>query len=130
MSSVHLIALIGGLAILLWMFELLRRGHLREKYAVLWVIEGIAAAVFAVFPGLLDDIARPLHVADPPNLLLFAANLVLVLVTVHLSWESSRAEDRTRALAEEVALLRQRMDRIESSGAGSTPAASEAPRAI
>jgi hypothetical protein len=51
-----------------------------------------------------------LHVADPPNLLLFAANVVLVLVTVHLSWESSRMEDRTRALAEEVALLRQHIE--------------------
>ena len=98
------------MAILAGMFELLRRGQLREKYAVLWLLEGIAVAVFAVFPGLINDIARPLHVADPPNLLLFAANVVLVLVTVHLSWESSRMEDRTRALAEEVALLRQQIE--------------------
>lgn len=110
MNSVHIIALIGAVLILASMFELLRRGQLREKYAVLWLIEGIAAAVFAISPGLLDEIARPLHIADPPNLLLFAANLVLVIVTVHLSWESSRAEDRTRALAEEVALLRQRIE--------------------
>ncbi len=110
MTSVHIMGLIGGVAILTSMFEFLRRGQLREKYAVLWLVEGIAAAVFAVFPGLINDIARPLHVADPPNLLLFAANIVLVLVTVHLSWESSRAEDRTRALAEEVALLRQRVE--------------------
>lgn len=110
MSGVHLIALIGGVTILMGMFELLRRGQLREKYAVLWLFEGIVVAVFAIFPDLIDDIARPLHVADPPNLLLFAANVVLVLVTVHLSWESSRMEDRTRALAEEVALLRHQIE--------------------
>lgn len=107
MTSVHIVALIGGVAILASMFELLRRGQLREKYAVLWLVEGIVVAVFAIFPDLINDIAAPLHVADPPNLLLFAANVVLVVVTVHLSWESSRTEDRTRALAEEVALLRQ-----------------------
>jgi hypothetical protein len=110
MTSVHVVALLGGVAILTGMFELLRRGQLREKYAVLWLVEGIATAVFAIFPGLLNDVARPLHVADPPNLLLFAANIVLLLVTVHLSWESSRMEDRTRALAEEVALLRQHIE--------------------
>jgi hypothetical protein len=110
MTSVHLIALLGGMAILTGMFELLRRGQLREKYAVLWLVEGTATAVFAIFPGLINLIAHPLHVADPPNLLLFAANVVLVLVTVHLSWESSRMEDRTRALAEEVALLRQHVE--------------------
>jgi hypothetical protein len=110
MSSIHIVALIGGVAILTTMFEFLRRGQLREKYAVLWLLEGIGAAVFALFPGLINEIAQPLDVADPPNLLLFAAVLVLVLVTVHLSWESSRMEDRTRALAEEVALLRQHIE--------------------
>jgi hypothetical protein len=110
MTSVHVIALIGAVAILTGMFELLRRGQLREKYAVLWLVEGIVAAVFAIFPGLINAIARPLHVADPPNLLLFAANVLLVFVTVHLSWESSRTEDRTRALAEEVALLHQQIE--------------------
>jgi hypothetical protein len=110
MTSVHIIALVGAVAVLAGMFELLRRGQLREKYAVLWLLVGIGVAVFGVFPGLLDSIARPLHVADPPNLLLFAGDVVLLLVTVHLSWESSRMEDRTRALAEEVALLRARLE--------------------
>lgn len=110
MTSVHIVAIVSGAVILTGMFELLRRGELREKYAVLWLLVGIAVAVFGIFPGLLNDIARPLHVADPPNLLLFAGNVVLLLVTVHLSWESSRMEDRTRALAEEVALLREQIE--------------------
>jgi hypothetical protein len=110
MTSVHIIALVSGAAILAGMFELLRRRQLREKYAVLWLLVGIGVAIFGLFPGVLNDIARPLHVADPPNLLLFAGSVVLLLVTVHLSWESSRMEDRTRALAEEVALLRERIE--------------------
>jgi len=110
MNGVHIIALVGGALILIGMFELLRRGQLREKYAVLWLLVGVAVAVFGLFPGLLNDIAQPLHIADPPNLLLFAGNVVLLLVTVHLSWESTRMEDRTRALAEEVALLRERLE--------------------
>lgn len=110
MTSVDIVALLGGAVILIGMFEFLRRGQLREKYAVLWLLVGIGVAVFGVFPGLLNDIARPLHIADPPNLLLFAGDVVLLLVAVHLSWESSRMEDRTRALAEEVALLRERIE--------------------
>jgi hypothetical protein len=110
MTTIHILALVSGAAILVGMFELLRRGQLREKYAILWFLVGIVIAVFGVYPGLLDGIARPLHVADPPNLLLFAGDAVLLLVTVHLSWEASRMEDRTRALAEEVALLRQQIE--------------------
>lgn len=110
MTSVHILGLVSGAAILGGMFELLRRGQLREKYAVLWLVVGIGVAIFGAFPDLLDDVARPLHVADPPNLLLFAGDAVLLLVTVHLSWEASRMEDRTRSLAEEVALLRQQIE--------------------
>ncbi len=113
MNGVHIVALTGGLAVLVGMFELLRRRQLKEKYAVLWVIVGAFVTVLAVFPRLLDDIAKPLGIASAPNLLFFVAVLVILLVAVHLSWESSRLEDETRDLAEEVAILRQQIERLE-----------------
>lgn len=106
MSGVSVIALAGGVAILAGIFELLRRGRIREKYAVLWSVVGAVVAIFALMPHLIDVIAKPLHIADPPNLLLFSACAVLLLVVVQLSCELSRLEDKTRVLAEEVALLR------------------------
>jgi len=111
MSGVSIIALGGGLAILGGIFELLRRGRIREKYALLWAATGVVVAVLAIWPGLINLIAEPLHIVDPPNLLLFAACAVLLLVVVQLSCEISRLEDKTRVLAEEVALLRQSVDR-------------------
>jgi hypothetical protein len=105
-NRTHAIALVAGLVVLAAMVELLRRRQLREKYAVLWLGVSLVVVVLAVFPGLLDTVAGWLGIADPPNLLLFAAVLVLLVVCVHLSWEVSRLEDETRALAEEVALLR------------------------
>ena len=113
MSDVHLVAIVGGFATLLVMVELLRRRQLREKYAVLWLAVGIGVAVLGVFPGLLDWTADRLGIFDPPNLLLFVAVLVLLLVEVHLSWEVSRLEDETRSLAEELGLLRMRLDAVE-----------------
>lgn len=110
MTGVHILALIGGLAILIGMVELLRRRQLKEKYAVLWVLVAIAVAILAIFPDLLNVAGRLLHIADPPNLLMFLAAAVLLLVTVHLSWETSRLEDETRALAEELALLRYQVE--------------------
>lgn len=113
MSDVEVISLVGGIAIVLVMVELLRRRQLKEKYAVLWLAVAVAVAVLAVAPGLLDAVADRLSVADPVNLLLFVGLLVLLLVCVHLSWECSRLEDETRSLAEEVALLRNQVERRE-----------------
>lgn len=112
MTEIRVVALVLALVTLAPIVELLRRRQLREKYAVLWLVVAVAVAVLAVFPGLLDAVARPLGVADPPNLLLFVAVLFLLLVCVHLSWEVSRLEDETRALAEEVGLLRMQVDSV------------------
>lgn len=113
MSDVEVVSLVGGVLIVLVMVELLRRRQLKEKYAVLWLAVALAVAVLAVAPGLLDAVAGRLSVADPVNLLLFVGMLVLLSVCVHLSWECSRLEDETRALAEEVALLRNQVEQRE-----------------
>lgn len=104
--NIHITALLGGAITCSLMFELLRRRQLKEKYAVLWLVVGLGMVPLAVFPGLLDLSADLLGVQSGPNLLLFVAALVLLLVCVHLSWEVSRLEDKSRALAEEIGLLR------------------------
>ncbi len=88
------------------MIDLLRRHQLREKYAILWLLVSLSVVVIAVFPGLLARAAQITGVQTPSNLLFFVAALVLLIVCVQLSWEVSRLEDETRALAEEVAILR------------------------
>ena len=62
--------------------------------------------VLAVFPSLLDGLADLINIYSPPNLLFMLAIGFLLLVCIYFSWELSRLEDRTRTLAEEVALLK------------------------
>jgi hypothetical protein len=62
--------------------------------------------VVAVWPPVVDDLADLLGVKSGANLLLWVGTLLLIVFSVHLSWEVSRLEDKTRALAEEAGLLR------------------------
>ncbi|MCW2937835.1 MAG: hypothetical protein JWN00_820 [Actinomycetia bacterium] len=116
--TAYTLGLIGAAVTLLVVFEMLRRRMLREKYAVFWVFLAVLIAVVAVFPGLLAAAARLTGVQVPANLLFFVASLVLLAVNVQLSTEICRLEDRTRALAEELAMVRLRQDQAERSGAG------------
>ena len=86
--------------------ELLRRRQLREKYTVLWMGTGLTVLVLGFFPTLLNRLARSVGVASGASLVLFLGVVFLLLVCIHLSWEASRLEERTRTLAEEVALIR------------------------
>lgn len=93
-----------------FVFWLLRRGVLKEKYAVLWLLVSGVALLFSIIPGALRGVSDVLGVETPSNLLFFVTVVLLVLVAIQLSYELSRHEARIRRLAEEVALLRQSVD--------------------
>lgn len=94
--------------------ELVRRKVFREKYAALWLIIGASALVLAGWPGLLSDISKLLGVQVASNLLFALCILLLLGVCLHLSWELSVVEDENRTLAEEVAILRAAVERLDA----------------
>lgn len=100
------------LTIIIWM---LLSHRLREKYAVLWLVIGLAMVVLTIFPDLLFWLSEVLGVQVPTNLLFVAALALLIGVTLHQSWELSTAEDETRRVAEEVAILRAEVDALQAS---------------
>jgi hypothetical protein len=106
MSATLALGIIGSLVTLVLLFEMLRRQRLREKYAVFWAIVAVFTLLVAAFPGLLGWAADLLGVEVPSNLLFFVASMLLLIVSVQHSSELGRLEERTRTLAEEVALLR------------------------
>jgi hypothetical protein len=72
----------------------------------MWLMAGIALLPLAVIPGALDQLASWLGIAYGPALLLVLGLGYFALLSLHFSTELSRLEERTRVLAEEVALLR------------------------
>lgn len=110
-----LVSIAGAMSVLLLTLELVRRRHLREKYAALWLFISVVAGVLALFPELLVSLSEFLGFGLPVNLLFFASFLVLLFVSMQLSLEVGRREDETERLAEEVALLRLALSEIPGS---------------
>ena len=112
----NILAAIAALITFVFVIDLLRRGVLREKYAVLWLFFSGAALLLAIFPAVLVWFTGMLGVAEPVNLLFFVTIVLLVLVSIQLSYELSRHEARIRRLAEEVALLQEEINRQQKDG--------------
>ena len=112
----NILAAIAALITFVFVIDLLRRGVLREKYAVLWLFFSGAALLLAIFPAVLVWLTGILGVAEPVNLLFFVTIVLLVLVSIQLSYELSRHEARIRRLAEEVALLQEEINRQQKDG--------------
>lgn len=105
-NDAYWLGVAGGALIVAVVVEMVRRRYLRGRYAVVWVVLGGGAAVLALFPRLLSLAARATGVTVPLNLLLFLGMLVMLVMIMQLSSETGRLRERTRILAEEVALLR------------------------
>jgi hypothetical protein len=100
------LGILGSLVVLVAIVEMMRRRRLREKYAVLWFFVALGVLAFALVPGLLTGVSELLGVQVPANLLFFAGSIVLLVLTLQHSYELGRLEEKTRTLAEELALLR------------------------
>lgn len=103
-----------ALAVVCWVVLLLRQRKLKEKYAVLWVIVGLLIIILAGFPQLLGWASELAGFVVPANLLFTLAIFLVLGVCLHLSLEISVVEDETRALAEEAAILRSALEKLQA----------------
>ena len=108
-----LFGILLAVVILIVVMWLLLTRRLREKYAALWLVIGLAVLILWLFPQLLVGITDLLGVQVPANLLFSLAIVLLLGVALHLSWELSQAEDEIRRSAEEHAILRAKHDDLE-----------------
>ncbi|MGR2753270.1 DUF2304 family protein [Agromyces arachidis] len=112
-TGTYLLGVVAALIAFAAVVELLRRRRLRERHAVWWFFAAVGALVIGIFPGLLTWVADLLNVGVPSNLVFFVSIVILFLVSLQHAGELTDLEDRTRTLAEEVALQQVKLDRLE-----------------
>jgi hypothetical protein len=113
MSS-QVLGLVAAVALTIFVVELLRRGILREKFAVLWLVVAFGALVLAIYPPLLVGVASALGFEVPANLLFLVTLLLLLAVSVQLSFEVSKLDRNVARLTEDHVLLVQRVEQLEA----------------
>ena len=109
-GQAHILIIIATLLTALFIVRLVRARQLRSKYALLWAVVGTILLVLAAFPGVLNTVSDWLDVTYSPTIFLLLAVGFLFLIVIHFSWELSRLENRTRTLAEELALLKAQLE--------------------
>lgn len=86
-----------------------------------WAVMSIAVLVMALFPRFLDWLSRIAGFVTPANFTFFSGSLLLLVISVQFSVELSRLEDKSRRLAEETAILRATIERLEGGAHSGVP---------
>jgi hypothetical protein len=110
-----------ALAICGLIFELVRRKHLMERYAILWLLLGVTILVLAVWQGLLTTLSHAAGIYYPPAALFAVAFVFVLALLVHFSVAISRLVDQNKILAQRVALLQEHLERQSAGDAKEQP---------
>jgi hypothetical protein len=109
----HFVLVLLTVGSLAFVIRLLRTGRLRSSFAMLWLVVSAGLVVLAAFPDLLDWSAERVGIFYPPAVFLLAATGFLFVLSVYFSFELSRADERCRVLAEEIAILRNDVNTLQ-----------------
>ena len=114
------VAVFLAVALVVFIFELIRRRRLREEYSWLWMLTGLAVLVLAVWDDLLAGLAGLIGSTSPPPTLFFLGVLFLVLICLQYAVRISALTVQVKNLAQKTALLeeevrRERQDRPKAS---------------
>ena len=116
-------AIIVGILFLVMMIDLIRKNRVALKYALLWLFSGLLMLLLAIFPHLLDSMARLIGIYSPVNALfavLLCCGLVLMISFSVIMSGNKKAVVR---LTQEISLLENRIRELE----GKTADAEEGP---
>ena len=86
-------------------FELVRRKHLMERYAILWLTAGATVLILGLWQGLLSTLSHAVGIYYPPSALFAVAFVFVLVMLVHFSMTVSRLSDENKVLAQRLALL-------------------------
>jgi len=107
------VTILISLLILVVLSHLVQRRRLKEEYALLWFAMGLVGIVLASWRGLLHAFSGLVGIYDPANAFFLVSLLFLVGILIHFSVALSNAMDRTRTLAQELALLQWEKDTLK-----------------
>jgi hypothetical protein len=103
----------AALGLLLFVFELVRRKHLSERYSLLWLLAAGTLFVLAVWKGLLTSLSHDVGISYPPSALFAVAIGLIVIILMYFSLVVSRLSDQNKILAQRLALLQRRVEDSE-----------------
>jgi hypothetical protein len=97
-------------AVVLW---LVRRRSLREEYTPIWMGVAVALVVVSVRLDWLHWLTRAMGAWTSSSVIFFLGEVFLVVICLNYAVRLSRAALEIKNLAQEIALLRARVERLD-----------------
>lgn len=109
----RLFAMALGIAVLLFVVNLVRTRKLKEEFALLWLLTAVVLVLAPLLIDYLDMMARALGIEYPPAFIFVLAIISVLLILFQFSMRISHFSEQIKVLTQELALLRARIEFLE-----------------
>ena len=113
-NRIQIIAILGSIALLIFIFRLIQRKKLSENYAIWWVVFGLIFCVLSVWRDALDLFASSVGIAYPPTALFLVFMLAVLLILIQFSLVISRLSEGNKKLSQDIGLLQAEIKKLQS----------------
>lgn len=110
MDIVQILSFVIGVLLFVSVLFLIVTGRLKERYSILWLISSLSIVFLSVSRALLERVSYMLGIYYPPSLLFLAGVFFLLIINISFSLTISRLSSKVDALAQEVALLKGKIE--------------------
>ena len=97
---------------------IVKKRALELKYVLLWLACDIILLVFALFPELMDVFSEVFGILSPVNMLFFFGFVFSLMIIFSLTVALSRVTGSVRRMAQEMALMEERLREYEDQKQG------------
>ncbi|MDZ4816759.1 MAG: DUF2304 domain-containing protein [Verrucomicrobiota bacterium] len=111
MARIQIIAILASLSFLAYIAHLIIKGRLREEYAFTWIVCTTILIVFSLWRNGLEILSGILGVYEAANLVFTGAIFALLIYVLHLSVVVSKLHQENKSMAQELALLKEKVER-------------------
>lgn len=118
MDRVQWVSILSSAFLLFAVLELVRSRRLQEEYSLLWIFTAVVLLLLSCWRGLLDRMAFLVGIHYPPSALFLVGLAFFLMILLHFSVVLSDLSERTKRIAQEVALLREEVRPQDDGGSG------------
>jgi len=105
-STLQIILVISTIIFSAYIISMINKRKLQLKYALTWILTSFVFILISIFPSLLFNLSKILHIFNPVNALFLIIIFFLMIIVFTLSVAISKSSLKVKDLTQEVGILK------------------------
>lgn len=110
MDKIQIVAIIAVVFFIALITRFILKGKLRTEYSIIWILMGTMFLVFSLWRESLDLMAKFFGVFYAPSLIFIFFFFMIFIFLIHLSVVNSKQHEQIKKLAQEIALMKEKLE--------------------